>query len=304
MIVCACVLFISIVSGQLAHAQGRGVGQTDAPGQQRGKNGGNSGGVGGSGNNRPSAPSQVSLPPPPATTAPTTPVPFAWLDDAELIVPGTMWIGLSASRWQGSGLREITFPVIAAAVGLTPRVQLMASVPQIARTASGDSPGLGTSFVSAKISVLQSEDRRIKVAVGPALEILSAALVPAGTGEGRTRWGLPVNAQMDRGHARFFGSGGYFSQGVWYVGGGIGASVAPRLGVYTSVSHSWSRASVDLGGIAAPSRTDFSTGASFEAASRVGIYGALGHTIATAPEHGAGLTMSGGVSFILRTSSR
>ena len=112
------------------------------------------------GTGRPAAPSEVALPPPSATAGPTAPVPFAWLDDAELIVPGTVWVGFSVMRWQGSGLHEISFPIVTAAAGLSPRMQLMATVPQIARTVNGLNGGLGTSFLGVKVGVLEGREGR------------------------------------------------------------------------------------------------------------------------------------------------
>ena len=63
-----------------------------------------------------------------------------------------------------------------------------------------------------------------------------------------------------------------------------------------SLSHSRSRAAAESVDTGVASRTDFAVGGSFEAASRIGIFGSVGHTIATAVEHGAGLVVSGGVS--------
>src|SRR5262245_28237484 len=65
-----------------------------------------------------SPPSRSTLPPPTAigTTAGTTP--FAWVDDASVLSPGDVWVGLSTLRWQGTDASEVDAPVVDAAVGV------------------------------------------------------------------------------------------------------------------------------------------------------------------------------------------
>ena len=72
------------------------------------------------------APASVSMP----TTAVAGPTPFAWVDDASLLEAGTVSIAMSVVRWQGSGISEVDVPVIDAAIGLSPRVHLTATVPR------------------------------------------------------------------------------------------------------------------------------------------------------------------------------
>lgn len=150
-----------------------------------------------------------------------TTTPFAWLDDASVMAPGSMSLSISMARWQGSGFSQVTVPVVDVAIGLAPRVQVSASVPR----AGG---GVGTTFLSAKIAVLHDETRALSVAVGPALEIVAGATL---VGQGRAAWGLPVSVQFDRGMSRFYGSSGYFWPGIWYAGAGIGRPVGDRIGI-------------------------------------------------------------------------
>ena len=96
--------------------------------------------------------------------------------------------------------------VVDTAIGLTPRVQLGASVPRVAG-------GLGTMFFSTKVAVFSDDVRALKVAVGPTLEILTEARLP---GQRRAEWGVPVSAQIDRGSSRIYGGTGYFSPGIWF----------------------------------------------------------------------------------------
>src|SRR5262245_1949045 len=75
-------------------------------------NSGKNGQGNGQGKKGPATPNQVALPPPTALPVSSAAAPFAWVDGASLIPPGTAWLGLSMARWQGSGLSETSFPVI------------------------------------------------------------------------------------------------------------------------------------------------------------------------------------------------
>ena len=55
-------------------------------------------------------------------TVPNTTAPFAWMDDANLLAPGTVWLGVSMVQWHGGGASEMVVPVFDGSIGLTPRV--------------------------------------------------------------------------------------------------------------------------------------------------------------------------------------
>lgn len=240
-----------------------------------------------------------AAPPPTTTTLPTgigtaptvTPAaPFAWMDDANLMAPGTVWLGLSMVSWHGGGTSEVVVPVFDGSIGLTPRVQLGVSVPRIAG-------GLGTTFFSTKIGVINDDARRMKLAVGPTLEILSAASMQSGpAGQSRTEWGLPVSVEIDRGAARIYGSSGYFSPAIWYAGAGFGLPVSDRVGISASFSHAWTRTTAAIPSVVGPSRNDLSGGVSFDVTPNLAVFGSLGRTIGTAAQNGAGTTASFGLS--------
>jgi len=264
------------------------------PSYAQGKGGGKKPGKGPT---RPPSTSALSTPAGTGTTldpgidtaaALATTTPFAWLDDASVMAPGSVWLGASMVRWQGSGLSETIVPVIDVAMGLTPKVQVGASVPRVAG-------GLGTTFFSAKIAVLDDEARALKVAVGPTLEILAGATT---AGQGRAQWGLPVSAQFDRGSSRIYGSSGYFSPGIWYAGAGIGRPVGDRLGISMSFSHAWATAPASPGvpGVAAPRRNEISGGASYDLKPNVAVFGSIGRSLGLAAEDGAGTTLGFGFS--------
>ena len=203
-------------------------------------------------------------------------------------------------RWNGAGIGETQVPIVDMAVGLTSRVQLGLSVPHIvdATEAGGASGGLGTTYVSTKVSVLENTKHGVRVAVLPTLEILGASVVQSGNASrSRVRWGVPVSLEISRAGARLFGSSGYFSPGVWFAGAGAGFQPAPRVAVSASFSRAWASA----GNVAAPRnmRNDVSGGASYAVTPRISLFGSLGHTVATTVENGAGSTLGFGVSLVV-----
>jgi hypothetical protein len=245
-------------------------------------------------------PSSTTLPSP-TVAAPATAgaVPFAWIDDASVLPPGNIAVSISTLWWQGTDLDEVDVPVVGMALGIADRVQIGASIPRVMSSAdpSGVVGGLGTTFVSAKVGVLNSAGSAVKLAVAPTLEIIGDSAIQAlAPGESRSRFGVPVSLEIDRGAARVFGSAGYFSGGVWFAGGGVGGQVTPRVSVSASFSRAWT---MDAIASVVHDRRDVSVGAGFLVTPRVSVFGSLGQSIATADADGAGRTLSGGILFLL-----
>jgi hypothetical protein len=241
-------------------------------------------------------PNQTTLPPI-GIGGPAAATPFAWVDNATLMAPGTVWIGTSMVRWQGDGLREVSAPVIDAAVGVAPRVQVAMSMPRVLGSSDPTGPqgGWGTTFANVKVGLVQASTHGFNVATAPTIEILSEA-AGAASGRSRVQWGLPVSADVERGSARVYGSTGYFSPGVWFAGGGVGTQVRERVGVSLSFSRSWSSSgSTDLT-VETPKRNELSAGGSFDMTRNVALFGSFGQTIATSPQNGGGRTFSVGVA--------
>ncbi len=216
-------------------------------------------------------------------------MPFAWMDDASVMEPGNVWVGISMARWQGSGQSQTIFPVVDAAVGLTPRTQFGVSAPRAAG-------GLGTTFLTTKIAVLSDDVREMKVAVGPTVEILN----DVAPGQRRVEWGLPVSAQLDRWNSRLYGSTGYFSPGIWYAGAGFGRPVSDRVGVSISYSHAWATSPEPAAGGASapgPQRDELSGGASYDLTGNIAVFGSVTRTLGMAAEEGAGTTIGFGLSW-------
>ena len=245
-----------------------------------------------------SSPPSSSALPIPAGASGSGASPLSWLDDASLLPPGSTSLTVSAARWSGTDLAETDFPVLNAAVGLTPRVQIGVSVPRVIGSGDGGGPtgGFGTSYLSGKIALL-SGSSGVKVAVSPMIEILGEGAVQAlPAGESRMQFGLPVSLEVSQGAARVFASTGFFSRGAWFAGGGVGVQATPRVGISASFTRSW--ASADPSGVTRD-RRELSGGVAYSATARLAVYGSLGHTIATTDENGAGATVAAGVTFLL-----
>jgi hypothetical protein len=137
----------------------------------------------------------------------------------------------------------------------------------------------------------------VKLAVSPILEILgknaAQALAP---GESRMQIGLPISLEVGPGRLRMFAATGFFTRGAWFAGGGTGFQATPRVGLSMSFTRSWAR--TDQEGITRD-RRELSGGISYFATPQIGVYGSVGHTIATTDDNGAGLTVSGGITFVL-----
>ena len=248
-----------------------------------------------------SPPSSSPLPSPVTGPAASVPAPVAWIDDASLLAPGWMAVTVSSTRWSGTDLSEVNFPVVDTSVGLTPRLQIGASVPHIVGGADGTPVGgVGTSYITSKIAVLTGASE-IKLAVSPLLQILGDAAVQSlVAGDGRVQFGLPVSVELAQGPARVFASTGFFSRGIWFAGGGVSVQATPKVGASLSFTRSWSNDSAT--GVSAD-RRELSGGASYLVKPQVAVFGALGRTIGTTDESGAGTTVSGGVSVLFNARS-
>jgi len=252
-----------------------------------------------------SPPSRSQLPSPAISPSSSgTGTPFAWIDDASLITPGTAMIAVSVLRWQGTDVSEVDAPVIDAAIGLGRRAQLTAMVPRVVGSVdtSGAVGGVGTSYFSAKIVAAESADSRTRLAIAPTIELLGdGVLQSAGTGESRAHFGLPVSAQVAAGPARVYASAGYFTRGIWFAGGGVGARAGDRTFVSVGYSRSWRR---DDSGLDTPladrARNEVTGALSYALTPSVGLFGSIGQTFNTIDENGAGTTVGGGISLFFQ----
>jgi hypothetical protein len=225
--------------------------------------------------------------------------PFAWIDDASLVEPGSVSLAMSIVRWQGAGVSEVDVPVVDVSVGLAPRVHLTASVPRVVGSVdpAGAAGGVGTSYFSAKIAVVNGSTRAVKVSVAPTLELLgNGVLQSISAGERRAHFGLPASIEGSRGPARLYGSAGYFSRGIWFTGGGVGVRTTDKVYVSAGLSRSWrTNDAIDVP-LADRARTDVTGSTAYALAPTVSVFGSIGRTIATLDENGAGTTVAAGVA--------
>jgi len=103
--------------------------------------------------------------------------------------------------------------------------------------------------------------------------------------------------EVSQGPARVFASTGFFSRGVWFAGGGVGMQATPKVGASLSFTRSWANDSTT--GVSRD-RRELSGGVSYVVRPQIGVYGALGRTIGTTDDNGAGTTISGGVSVLFK----
>jgi hypothetical protein len=227
------------------------------------------------------------------TSAGTTP--FGWVDDATLLDPGRGAVTLSAVGWQWTGAHELEAPVIGAAVGVVPRLQLSVHAPYV--IGDKQAGGWGTTYVSGKIGLLQVDG--LKLSVAPTLQVLDPGALTS-TAISRAQFGLPVSAEIDPGPAHVFASAGYFSGGIEFAGGGVSLDVSSRVMVSVSLSHAWAGATTTD---PATMRTDLSGGASLALSSHIGVFGSISQTVGTTDANGAGTTVLAGVSILAGPSA-
>ncbi len=243
----------------------------------------------------------------PASPSSSSATPLAWVDDASLLAPGMVVLSVSVMRWQGAGLSEVDAPIVDAALGLAPRVQLSMSIPRVVGGAepAGAAGGVGTSFFSTKIAVYQAPTHGFKVAAAPTLQLLGKGIVESlGPQQSRVRWGLPVSAEVSSGTTRLYGGAGYFSPGLWFSGVAMGFRVNDKTNASAGISRAWRRtATLDLP-LSERDRKEISGGVSYAVRPGTSVFGSVGRTFATRDENGAGTSISGGLSIFFATEAR
>jgi len=247
-------------------------------------------------------PSRNSLAPPAIATSSAGVTPFAWLEDATVLEPGAVSVAVSAMRWQGADASEVDAPVVDVAMGLTERVHLTATIPRVVDSAETGGPvgGVGTSFFSAKVALLDDRRRGVKLSASATVEVLGEGVLQSlQAGANRVQVGFPVSAEVDRGALRLFGGGGYFSRGIWFGGGGIGVRAGRRAFVSGSFSRSWRRAEAIDVPLSDRDRNEVSSGVSYALTPQISVFGSVGHSIATLDQNGAGATLGAGIAFFL-----
>ena len=137
----------------------------------------------------------------------------SWLDDASIVAPGDVWVGLATGYWRGDSNRQIDAPVASAAVGITPRLQAGGSASFYHfRDAEGISEnGFGSFSLYGKFLIADPlrAPNAIGVAVTPLIEFSPGSDAPVG-------WALPVNLETRRGDLRVLWIGRLFLQRIGF----------------------------------------------------------------------------------------
>ena len=275
--------FGALVAAGPAMAQGR---SDSAPGQTKDKSS--------TGSSRASQSGLAS--PVTATTSTSSPAASAnavvyygsWLDDASIVAPGDVWMGLATGYWRGASNRQIDAPVVSAAVGIAPRVQAGGSASFYHfRDAEGLSEnGFGSVSLYGKLLIADPSraPNAIGVAVTPLLELSPGSEAPVG-------WALPVNLETRRGDVRVYGSAGYFSRGS--VFGTIAADIpiSSRVFINGTFGQSYARAGTH--------QTSLGIGASLGLSSTSGLFVGVGQTFMPSAIGPGGVSIAGGMSFLL-----
>ncbi len=211
----------------------------------------------------------------------------SWLDDASVMEPGAFWAGFSSAYWKAEAARQIDAPVILAAVGVAPWLQLGGSLPiyHYHDQSGVDAHGIGMVSMYGKVVLKNPAGAdRFGVAVAPLVEIAS------GTAN-RLGWALPVNVEARPGRVRVYGSAGFFSRGSIFGSGALELPVTSRLYLTANLGH----ASAGSG----EGQTDVGIGAALFTSGASSVFVSLGRSLRTPDESAGGVSIGGGFSVLV-----
>lgn len=212
----------------------------------------------------------------------------SWLDDASIVDPGDVWVGLATGYWRGGSNRQVDAPVVSAAVGISPRVQAGGSASFYHfRDADGFSEnGFGSFSLYGKFLIADPlrAPNAIGVAVTPLLELSPGSADPVG-------WALPVNLEARHGDLRIYGSTGYFSRGSVFATVGLDIPVTSRVLLNGTFGQSYARAGTH--------QTSFGLGASMGLTATSGVFVGFGQTLTPTGMGPGGASIAGGISLLL-----
>ena len=234
----------------------------------------------------------------PATATSSTSAPVAsanavvyygsWLDDASIVEPGDIWIGLATGYWRGDNNRQFDAPVASAAVGISRRFQAGGNLSFYHfRDADGVSEnGLGNMSLYGKVQLLDAyrAPNAVGLAVTPLIELSPGS-------EDAFGWALPVNVEAHRGDLRIYASGGYFSRGSIFASLGADIPVGSRVSISGNFGQSYARVGTH--------QTSLGVGAALGLSATNSVYVGLGRTFMPSEVGPGGVSLAGGMSFLL-----
>jgi hypothetical protein len=226
----------------------------------------------------------------------------AWLDDASLVEPGGGWAALSLSHFRSSGGRQTDFPIVDAAVGLAPRVQLGVTLPyyRLSFADGSTASGLGDVYLAAKVGLIDPAmtESGFGLAVTPLVEILAN---PDPAGDRDFHWGAPLSVEWRQAKCRLYGSSGWFSRGAFFASGAVELPLTSRVTATGALVHTRALnedTNADAIGLS-KTRTDLTGGVAYYLAPTLAVYGSVGRTISAQDANAASLMFSAGMSFML-----
>ena len=212
----------------------------------------------------------------------------SWLDDASIVSPGDVWVGLSTGYWRGEGSRQVDAPVASVAIGISSRFQAGGSFSFYHfQDADGFSDtGVGSMSLYGKFVLIDpaTTTKAMGVAITPLLEFSPG-------GEDQVGWALPINIEARRGNSRVYGSAGYFSRGSTFATIGLDMAVGERASITGSFGQSYASAGTH--------QTSMGVGGFYSLTATSGVFAGLGNTFTPADMGPGGLSLAGGISFLL-----
>jgi hypothetical protein len=222
----------------------------------------------------------------PATSANSVLYYGSWLDDASIMTPRTTWVSTSTAYWKADAARQVDAPVFAVARGLSSRAQVGGSLPifHFRDDTGGSASGLGTVSVYGKVMLIDpSAKNRVGVAIAPLIEMARGA--DHGFG-----WALPVNVEARAARFRVYGSAGYFSRGAVFGTAAVEIPTGTRGAITGNFGESRSGSS---------HQTSLGLSLSFFPSAPTGLFVSLGRATAVQGLDNGGVSLGGGVSFLI-----
>ena len=197
----------------------------------------------------------------------------SWLDDASMVSPGDVWVGLATGYWRGESNSQIDAPVVERRRRYLCRVCRRVAVRRSTISATLTGFQKTDSAVSRSTesfsSPIRCAPRAIGVAVTPLLEFSPGSEAPVG-------WALPVNLEARRGDCAHLRVGGLLFARIGVRNRWRGYPASPRACfINGTFGQSYARAGTH--------QTSLGVGASLGLTATSGLFVGLGQTFAPRP---------------------
>ncbi len=230
-----------------------------------------------------------------------------FLDSVDTLGPNTLQISTVVSYRRSPSGKEWESPAMAATYTIHPRVQVSFSIPYFRSqyVPNYKKDGIGDSFLSAKILLLDPDKSRLGIALDPTLEILGKGSLSAGNlGPGKYNLAIPVILQKNFSLFNIYAEGGYITRGAAFASiGGDGAlykSLGLALNLLYSRSTRFQEINLDYG--LNRSRTDAVLGLYYIFSPRISVFASAGRTLGTLDQNGTQYIVSAGLNINFKIS--